>query len=147
VRAGPRDPAPGLEGREIEGRRGARRAGATGRGTLLDGFPRAVGLAASGRLEEIDLADAVHVSREAGQLLTESRTAALEQLAIARGQIRVVLIARVLKEADHVRRLHVLDVVHAQQRGVATVTLDLLGQPLELTRSDPESREAGRRSS
>jgi hypothetical protein len=38
-------------------------------------------------------------------------------------------------------------VVHAQQRGVATVTLDLLGQPLELTRSDPESREAGRRSS
>ena len=63
---------------------------------------------------------------------TESRTAALEQLAIALGQIRVVLIARVLKEADHIRRLHVLDAVHAQQRGVATVALDLLRQPLEL---------------
>ncbi len=98
----------------------------------LDGFPRPLDFPAAGRFEEVDLGDPAHLAGEPGQLLGEPRPAALEQLAVALREGRVVLVASLLEQAHHVRLLHVLDPVHAKQGGLAAVALDLLGEPLEL---------------
>jgi len=98
----------------------------------LDRFARPLGLLPPRRLEEVDLGDPAHLAREPGQLLGEPRPAALEQLPVALGEGRVVLVAGLLEQAHHVRPLHVLDPVHAEQGGLAPVALDLLREPLKL---------------
>jgi AcrR family transcriptional regulator len=107
-------------------------AGACGGGALLDGLAGALDLSPSRRLEEVDLPDPVHLPREPRQLLAEPRSPALEHLEVAIGQDGVVLVARLLEEANDVGLLHVLDTIHAEQGGFAAVALDLLGEPLEL---------------
>ena len=77
------DPAAALERGEVEGRRRPAGSDAPGGGALLDRLARPLDLATSGRLEEVDLADAGHLAREPRQLLGQPRAAALEQLAVA----------------------------------------------------------------
>jgi len=42
------------------------------------------------------------------------------------------MVAHLLEQADELRLLHVLDAVDPEQGRVAAVTLDFLGEPLEL---------------
>src|SRR5216683_3632936 len=117
---------------QVERRRGARRSDAAGGGALLDRLAGSLDLAPSGCLEEVDLPDPVHLPRQARELVGQPRPAPLEELAVAIREVRVVLVARFLEEAYDVGLRHVLDALDAEQGGVAAVTLDLLGEPLEL---------------
>ena len=132
MRAGARDPAPPLERGEIDGRGRPGRSSPPGRGPGLDRFPRSLRLPAPGRREEVDLGDPARLAREPAQLLGEARPAALQKLPVPLGEGGVVLVARLLEQAHHLRLRHVLDAIHAEQCRLAPVTLDLLGEPLEL---------------
>src|SRR5213595_485375 len=83
--------------------------------------------------------DALMLFRQASKLVVRAgaRTRrfpieTLEQLAVARGQVLVVLVARRVEELEHLGRADVLDLLHAHQRGVAAVALDLLSEPLKV---------------
>ena len=56
----------------------------------------------------------------------------LEQLAVAHGELLVILVARLVEEPAYVFGRDVLDLVDAHQRGLAALALDLLGEPLEV---------------
>ena len=139
--ARPRDPPPAAQLAEVEGGRGrfaaARGFGTTG--THGDGLLETPHFRAAGGAEEVDVAQALVVLGEPGHLLVHAgarrrrlAVETLEHLAVPRGELTVVVIARLVEEPQDVGRTQVLDLLHAHQRGVAALALDLLGQPLEV---------------
>jgi len=56
----------------------------------------------------------------------------LQQLAVACGELLVVLVARLVEEPQHLGRAHVLDLLDTDERGLAAVALDLLREPLKV---------------
>jgi hypothetical protein len=96
-------------------------------------------LRASWGTEEIDVTDALVVLGKPGQLFMDARALrcrllleALEDLAIARGKLPIVEIARLVEQAEYVVLADVLDLLDADQRRFSALALDLLGEPLKV---------------
>src|SRR6266540_1443425 len=82
-------------------------------------------------------ADPIDVAGEADQGLVLPRRAALARqpardLAVPFDELPVLLVARLVEEPDDVGPRHVLDLIDLEERGLTTVLLDFLAQPLEL---------------
>ena len=139
MRPRPRDPAPPAKLGEIE-RRARFAAGGFGTsGAHGDGLLETPDLRAAGGVEEVDVADTLMVLGQARQLVPHAGTGggglaleALEQLAVARGELPVLPVARLVEEPQHVVRRHVLDLLDPNEGGVSALPLDLLGEPLEV---------------
>src|SRR5262249_45066349 len=134
-----RDPAPAAQLRQVERRS---RLG-TGRfrasGTHGDSLLEPPHLGAAGGAEKIDGADPLMVLRQARELLVYARArrraCAVEvpgQLAVASGRGLVVLVARLVEQAEPPGRAHVSDLLASDERGLAAVALDPLGEPLKV---------------
>src|SRR5205823_13432497 len=139
VGPGSRDPAPPTQLGEIERRRGRGTSGLWTSGAHGDGLLKTAHLGAAGSAEVVDRTDALMLFRQASKLVVRAgaRTRrfpieTLEQLAVARGQMLVVLVARRVEELEHLGRADVLDLLHAHERGVAAVALSLLSMPLNV---------------
>ena len=125
--------------REIEGGRLLAAVGFRTSGAHGDGLLETLDLGAAGGVEEVDVANALVVLGEPGQLPVDARARggglpleSLEHLAVARGELPVVRVARLVEQANDVRPAHVLDLLDADQGRLAPLALDLLGKPLEV---------------
>ena len=123
-----------IERRRLLGAGRLRASGAHGDG-LLD----TPDLGAAGGVEEVDVTNPLVVLGNASQLLLGAERGRLrflvellEHLAVARRELAVVPVARLVEEPEHLAGAEVLDLLDADQRGVAPVPLDLLREPLEV---------------
>ena len=96
-------------------------------------------LGAGWGVQEIDVTDPLVLLGQPGDLLLGPGVAdvrlaieALQDLAIPRGQLAVVVVPRLVEQALDLLRAHVLDLLDADERGVAALALDLLREPLEV---------------
>src|SRR4029453_3650521 len=108
-------------------------SGAHGNGLL-----EASDLGAAGGAEEVDVADTLVVLGQPRQLVVDGGAGwrplpveALQHLAVADGELPVVPVTRVVEQPADIVRGEVLDLLDADQGGLAPLALDLLGQPLE----------------
>ncbi len=140
VRPGTGGPTAAVEGLEVEPAR--RRAGlGRSRHAALRGFPGPQRLLAPRCVEEVDVGQAVELARQPRQLFRRARPPARAELPVAVGEDRIVGVACLVKETDHLRLLHVLDAVDLEKGRLAPVLLNLLRQPLELLVSVRRERQ------
>src|SRR5262245_36611904 len=137
VRPWPRDPPPAPQLAQVEARlrfwlRRFRTSGTHG-----DGLLETSDLGAAGSGEEVDVADSLIVPRETDELLVGLRAHRLpvetwQHPPVARGELPVVTVARLVEQPEHVAGTHVLDLLHPNQCRLAALSLDLLRQPLKV---------------
>jgi hypothetical protein len=115
-----------VEGGPLLAAGGLRSSGARG-----DGLLQPAHLGADGRVEEVEIADPLMLLGEPRQLRLDAgaprgRLAALEalqDLAIAHGELLVVPVAGLVEELPDLGRRDVLDLVDADERRVAALAL------------------------
>src|SRR5262249_5091870 len=137
VRTWPGDPTPPAELGEIEAgsRFGAPRFGTSG--AHGNGLLEPPDLGAPGGVEEVDVREPLVILGAAEELVRGRGdhcflVRVLGDLAVAKGGLAEVAIARLVKEPQHTPRAHILDLLDPDQRRVAAVPLALLGEPLEI---------------
>ena len=137
TRAG--DPAPAAKLGQIERRRRFTAGRFRTTGAHGDGLLETPDLGAARGVEEIDAADPLIVFRQPGELVVHAGARrrrlpveALQQPAVSHREVPVVLVARLVEEPQDVGRTQVLDLVDAHERRLASVSLDLLREPLEV---------------
>src|SRR4029453_17083638 len=106
-------------------------------GTHGDGPLETSALGAAGSVEEVDVADSLIVLRETDELLVglpahRLPVEALQHPAVARAELTVVTVARLVEQPQHVPGTHVLDLLHSNQCRLAALSLDFLRQPLKV---------------
>src|SRR5437867_1429487 len=139
VGARTRDPPAAAQPGEIEGRPFFTADGFRTSGTHGDDLLETPHLGAAGGVEEIDVTDASVLLGQARHLFLYARALhrrllveALQHLAIARRELSVVLIARLVEHPLHVLGADVLDLLDPDERGLPALALDLLREPLEV---------------
>src|SRR5262249_23853170 len=105
----------------------------------VDCLPQPLDFGALRRLEEIELLELLVVPLELCELRLNPRAGrrrlpvqCLEELSIAPPESAVLRIAGLVEQLNSLVRAHVLDLLDAEKRGLPTLPLDFLGQPLEV---------------
>ena len=131
------DPAAAAELGEVErrsrlGASGFRASCAHGNGLL-----EPPDLGAHGRIEEVDVPEALVILGQTRLLLDHALgrrllVEALQHLAVPERELLVVAVARLVERPEHVGLAQVLDLLNADQGRVAALALHLLREPLEV---------------
>src|SRR5262245_38138646 len=139
VRARTGDPPPAAQPGEVEGRVLFTAKWFRTSGTHGDDLLETPHLGAAGGVEVIDVTDALVLLGQARELFLQPRllsrglrVEALEDLAVARRELAVIVIAWLVEHSPQVLGADVLDLLDPDQRGLAALALDLLGEPLEV---------------
>src|SRR5262249_40468402 len=105
----------------------------------IDRLPQPLDLGALRRLKEIELVELLVFPLELGELRLDARAARrrlsvqhLEELSVAPSEPAIFGIAGFVEQLHDLVRVHVLDLLDAEERGLAPLPLDLLRQPLEM---------------